>query len=144
MAVVTKYGTGYKDPASLLQVDGMFAEGRLRSIASKIDIANGDSIASLYYVGKIPSSAILRPQSIYFYSAITGVTLLHLGFTGALQAIVAGDDVTSAGNQTLAGHGTLTLANFMKRAWEHATLASDPGGMLDLVASLGAAATAAG
>lgn len=144
MAVVTKYGTGYKDPASLLQVDAVYAEARVRAICSKIDIANGDSIASLYYVGKVPSNAIILPNSAFYFPAIAGVTILNVGFTGALQALINTQDITTAGSQTIAGKGTVTPANMIKRAWELAGLTSDPGGMLDVVASLGAAATAAG
>ena len=149
MAVVTKYGSGYKDPASLRAIDAVFAEGNMKAIFSKIDITNGDSIASLFYVGSIPSDAIIDVGSTYYYEAVAGVTDLDVGFYrpngGAVidaDAIIDGDDVSSAGSQTIAGHGTITTANSNKRAWEWAGLSSDPGGFLDIVATLKAASTA--
>ena len=61
-----------------------------------------------------------------------------------LDCVIDGDDVSSAGSQTLKGHGTITRALAHKRVWELAGLASDPGGELAIVATLKAAATAAG
>lgn len=151
MAVVTVYGTGAKDPASRLQIDSIYAAAEIRSINSQITITNGNSIASLFWLGNIPSDAILDPGSQYDYAAITGVSDFDVGFYypdgGAVidaDALIDGDDISSAGAQTLKGHGTLTTANGMKRAWELAGLASDPGGNLAIVATLKAAATATG
>lgn len=143
MAVVTKYGNGYRDPASLLAVDSVFSEGDPQVISSKHDIANGDSANSLLYVGQVPSNAIIDPSSSYYYGAITGVNDIDLGFANDPDALVDGDDVSSAGSQTLAGHGTHTIARMPLRAWQLAGLSADPGGNLDVFWTLKAAATAA-
>lgn len=149
MAVVTKYGTGYRDPTSRVEIDADKAEAHVKTIASMISITNGDSIASLFFVGRVPSNAIIDPRSTYIHAAVTGVTDFDLGFYhpngGAVidaDALVDGDDISGAGIQTLIGHGTLTVANANKRAWELAGLTSDPGGFLDIVATLKAASTA--
>lgn len=149
MAVVTKYGTGYKDPSSLTAVNALFAEASVKVIVSQIAITNGDSINSLFYIGSVPSSAIIDPGAVYDYEAVAGVTDFDVGFYRPLggavidaDALVDVDDISSAGTQTFKGHGTITTANGHKRAWELAGLSADPGGMLDIVATLKAASTA--
>lgn len=144
MAVVTKYGTGARDPASLAAIDGIYAQAERRTINSLISIANGDSIASVLHIGEVPSDCIIDPNSTFRFTAITGLTDLDIGFENDTDALVDGDDVATAGTQTLAGHGTLTTANSNKRAWELANLSSNPGGNLKVLATMNAAATAAG
>lgn len=144
MAVVTKYGNGYKDPAAIRTVAAVFAEGQQRVITSVLPIASGDSANSVLYIGKVPSNAIIDPDSRYYFTAITGLTDLDIGFANAPAALVDGDDLATAGSQTLAGHGTLTPANMAKRAWELAGLTADPGGNLDVFATMKAAAAAGG
>lgn len=154
MAVVTKYGAGARDPGgNLRQIDGIYAAAERRTIVSQISITNGDSISSVFYIGEVPSNAIIDPDSCYDHQAITGVTDIDVGFFqpigkgGAvidLDVLVDGDDIAAAGTQTLKGHGTLTTANGHKRAWEIAGLTSDPGGNLAIAATLKAAATASG
>lgn len=142
MAVVTKYGSGARDPASLLALDNAVAQGVQRAISSQIAITNGDSAASKFYIGKVPSNALILPDSAYYHEAVAGVTDLDVGFENDPDALVDGDDVSSAGSQTLAGHGTFTAPNMNKRAWQLAGLSSDPGGELDVFATLKAASTA--
>ncbi|MBI5112872.1 MAG: hypothetical protein HZA68_12965 [Rhodovulum sp.] len=149
MAVVTKYGTGIKDPAALKAIDGVYAAATRRTIVSQIAITNGDSATSKFYIGDVPSDAVIDPDSVYDYEAVAGVTDLDVGFYypngGAVidaDALVDGDDISSAGTQTLKGHGTLTTANGHKRAWELAGLSANPGGNLSIVATLNAASTA--
>lgn len=150
-AVVEKYGSGAKDPAATSAQSHLYAEGECKCINSQIAIASGDSIASKYHVGKIPTNAILDPRGYFDYDAVTGVSSADIGLFypegGAVisvNGLVAADDWSSAGTQTLRGHGTLTNANSNKRVWELAGLASDPGGQLDIVVTINAAATAAG
>lgn len=149
MAVVAKYGTGSRDPSSLLAIAGIFAAAEARTIVSQIAITNGDSIASTFRIGELPADAIIDPDSAYDFEAVAGVTDLDVGFRypngGAVidaDNLVDGDDVSSAGSQTLKGHATLTTANGHKRAWELAGLTSNPGGNLEIYATLNAASTA--
>lgn len=150
MAVVTKYGSGFPAPTSPTAIDHIFAEGNARAINSKISIANGDSALSLFYIGRVPSQAIIDPRSTYYYEAITGVTDFDVGFydkDGVVidaDALIDGDDIHLAGNQTLAGHGTITTPNMNMRAWQWAGLSADPGAMLSIVGTLKAASTADG
>lgn len=144
MAVVMKYGTGYKDPASRLSVNAVYAQADTRTINSKVDVANGDSADSQYFIGQVPSNAIIDPRSAFYYTAITGLSNVDVGFRNDPDALVDGDTFVSAGAQTLAGHGTLTVANMNKRAWELAGYSSDPGGVLDVILTIHNNATAAG
>ncbi|WP_407155178.1 hypothetical protein [Bradyrhizobium sp. STM 3557] len=141
MAVVTGYGTGYKDPAALNPVSAVFAEGTEKSINSQISIANGDSATSVYYVGKVPSNALISPRSNVFVPATAGLTDYSLGFTGAPKALMSSVDVHLGG--TFSAVSAVAVTNYIQRAWQLAGLASDPGGMLDVFVTLGAAAGAA-
>jgi hypothetical protein len=142
MGVVTKYGTGYKDPAASKMVEAVYAEGSERSINSQIAIANGDSATSVYYVGRLPSSAIIDPRSMGYHAAIAGVTDFSLGFAGAVKALMSSVDTHSGG--AISATSGVANADLNKRAWQLAGLSSDPGGMLDIFATLGANASGAG
>lgn len=142
MAVVTGYGTGYKNPSAIKAVEGVYAEGVERKINSQISIANGDSINSVYYVGRVPSSCIISPGALAYVPAITGLTDFSLGFAGAPKALMADVDVHAGGN--ISAMSAVAVANYNQRAWQLAGLSSDPGGFLDIFVTLGAAAGAAG
>lgn len=153
MAVVTKYGTGARDPSSLKAIEGVYAAAEGRHIVSQIAVANGDSANSVLYVGELPSSAIVDPDSTIDFTAITGLTSLDLGVyqpIGKGGAVVSAacymsaKDVSSAGNTSLKAAGLPTTANGHKRVWEIAGLSADPGGNLALGFKMNAAATAAG
>ena len=149
MAVVTKYAASYKDPSLVLSVPPVFAEGQLRVINTKaVAIANGDSATSKIYLGKIPSSAIPCLLSTLYHDAITGVTSLDIGleYNGA---IVSANALASALNVSAAAgsksvFAAVTTANTGKRLWELLGLSTDPGREYAVVATLNAAATAAG
>jgi hypothetical protein len=155
MAVVTKYGTGYPDPTVRAAIDADKAEAHIKAIVSQITITNGDSIGSKFYLGRVPSNAIIDPRSHINTAAITGATDNDIGFFnpngGAVldaDALVDGVTLAAAANLAFpaAGAGAifLTPANMQKRAWELAGLTSDPGGFLDIVLTMNAAATATG
>lgn len=143
MGVVTKYGDGYKDPAATKQIDATRAEARVLAIMSQITITNGDSNTSQYFVGRVPSNSILLPNGTFDRDAIAGNTAFSLGFAGALTALVNALDAHTAALGTSA-LSAVTAPNRNQRAWVAAGLASDPGGMLDIIASIGADATGTG
>lgn len=149
MGVITGYGTGMRDPASLKAIEGVYAAATLRQINSEIAVAVGDSTNSLRYVAELPADAILDPTSSYFFGA-TGISDFDVGIAypngGAVisaDCLVNGDDISSAGSQTLIGHGTLTAANANKRVWELAGLSANPGGNLSIVTKQNAGTAAA-
>lgn len=154
MAVVSKYGTGSRDPSSLKAIEGIFAAAESRHVVSQLAITNGDSATSIFRIGEIPADAIINPNSVMWFAALTGVTDFDVGLRypngGAAilaDCIVNGHDIHTAGSTTLAaatGSGVATAANQCKRAWELAGLSSNPGGNLELYATLNQAATASG
>lgn len=154
MAVVTKYGTGSRDPSSNLAIGGIYAAAEVRMLNSQIAITNGDNITSIYRFGEIPADCIIDPNSVLWYYAATGLTDFDIGLRypngGAVivaDCIVNGHDIHLAGSTTLAaatGSGIATPANQQKRAWELAGLASNPGGNLEVYGTANAAPTATG
>lgn len=154
MAVVVKYGTGARDPASLQAINGINAAAETRKINSLISVANGDSIASKYMLGEVPADAIFEAQSGITCTAITGATDCDIGLAypngGAMivaDCIVNGQTLAAAATVSLAaatGSGVATPPNMAKRAWELAGLTSNPGGNLAVWLTINAAATAAG
>lgn len=154
MSVVTKYGTGARNPATLYAQAAIFAAAEIRMVTSQLLFANGDSIASTWEIAEVPADAIIDPDSVYDYEAIAGVNDFDIGvryptaagIPGAVldaDCYVDGDDISSAGAQTLKGHATLTTANGHKRVWEIAGLTSNPGGNLTIYGTANAASTAA-
>jgi hypothetical protein len=154
MSVVTKYGTGARDPASLVAIEALRAAAESRVINSLISITNGDSIASKFMIGEVPADALLSPGGTLYFDALTGATDCDVGLAypngGAMivaDCIVNGHDMHTAGSTTLAaatGSGLATATNMAKKAWELAGLTSNPGGNLALWLTLNAAATATG
>jgi hypothetical protein len=142
MAVVTKYGSGYKDPAAIRPIDAVFAEGLDRTFTSKVTVANGDSIASVLLFGKVPSNALISPGSNLYLPAISGLTSFSLGFAAAPAALMSAVNIAAGG--TFPAASAVNLSNYVQKAWQLATLTSDPGGMLDIVGTMNTAATAGG
>lgn len=153
MAVVTKYGNGYRDPSSLKAIDGIKRGAEVRMIKSKATIANGDNSGSKYYMGSVPSNAQINPGATLYWGAATGVTSAKLGFYypngGAAildTALFSAVDIHLAGSSTMfaaANSGIATPANMDKAAWQLAGLSADPGGELDIVLTTAADASAA-
>ena len=139
MAIVTRYSTAFQDPANLVAIDAVFAEGNDKVISALIPVVNGDSIASTYFVGRVPSSALISPRSNIFATANAGLTAVSLGFQNAPNALVNAANIAAGG--TFPALSAVTIPNYSKRAWQLAGLASDPGGMLTIIMTLGAAAT---
>jgi hypothetical protein len=147
-AVVTGYGRSYKDPNSIALPEAVATEGRARHINSgPVAVANGDSINSKHYLGKISSSAIMDPASLIYHTAITGLNTYHIGLelNGAVvnvNVLASALDLTVAGTKGVMA--AVATANIGKRMWEIAGAAVDPGVEYDIVGQMNAGATAAG
>lgn len=148
MGIVTKYSRAVKDPASVALPAAVHAEGRVRAIVTgPIAVANGDSATSKIYLGKISSSAIPDPASLIYHSAITGLTTLHVGLelNGTLvdvDILAATLDLATAGTKN--PFAAIANADVGKRLYELVGLSGDPGVEYDIIATMNAAATAAG
>lgn len=152
MTVVTVYGSGARDPASLKAIDAINAAAEYRNINSFFTITNGDSIASRYMIAEVPADAILDPLSTIFFGAATSVVSADVGVAypngGAVildDCIINGHDIHLAGSTTLAaatGSGIAVPANMKKKVWELAGLTANPGGNLAIWMTIDQAATA--
>lgn len=146
MAEVTKYGTGFQAPGAVNAVDAAFAEARVRAISSIVAVANGDSANSLHFFGRIPSSAIILPQSQLAHGSITTLADYDVGLF-LDNAVVDADLLADGLNLTSAGTkspiAAVAVGNLGKRLWELLGLATDPGVEYQIVGTMKAGATAA-
>ena len=151
MAVVTRYGqaypqfnagTGYQTP------DSRYSRATVKSLLFNIAAVNGDSIGSVYRLGRLPSNAILLGQDNIAYSAaIAGLTSVSVGLdnllgTTAPAALVSAANWSAGGQFSLVS--AIAAANYTNPIWQILGLASDPGQQIDVTLTLGAALTASG
>lgn len=126
--------------------------GVVKRIVGTVEVANGDSIASKYIFGQVPTNAVINSIRI-FCDAITSA----VGDVGLYQTTANGGAVvlaTAYGTaQALTAAITLgtevafearDIANIAKRVWEDAGLTADPQRFYDIVVTLTVAATGAG
>ncbi len=146
MGVVTKYAKSYKDPSSIALPEPVFAEGMTRCISTgPFAVANGDSISSKHYLGKIPSNAVpVIGGSTLFHGANTSVNDYDIGveLNGTVidaDLFADGIDISSAGTKSV--FASIAAADVGKRVWELLGLAVDPGVEYDIVGTMKVAAT---
>lgn len=119
-----------------------------------VEIANGDSIGSKYLLASIPSSATVS-ELLKFSDAVTsaaadfglyrttqdGSAVVSVAFFGSAVSIATAD---TTGTNIAHESTTYDIANVEKPLWQALGLSTDPGLVYDVVATLTAAATAAG
>lgn len=158
MAIVTRTGQGYANPTTSQAPLAVFARAHLKAIVSTIAVANGDSATSVYKIGKVPTSAIIDPASLVYASGIAGLTSMSFGvdasssqqqpanpigsWAASPALFVNAQDWHTAASFSL--YGNVSVANYGKRIWELLGLSFDPGGEVDLIATVNQAAGAAG
>lgn len=145
MGVVTTYGQGYRNPVANVAPLAVFAEGHLHTIVSTIAVGAADSATSKYYIGRIPSSAVLDPASLAYGGGVVGLTSVSVGFdasplpAGLIAWAASPALLVSAQDWHLAASFSLVqnvaVGNYGKRAWELLGLAQDPGGFIDVFAT---------
>lgn len=135
--------------------------GPLQSAAATVEIANGDSIASIYPLIRVPSG--ICPRSLVLYcDAITsaaadfgvyktaadgGAVVVAAAFASAVSlasAITTGTNITFEADATDANANDMGLQDIDKPLWQILGLTVDPYLEYDICATLTAAATAAG
>lgn len=150
MAVVTRYTNGYPQQAAgtgYSTIASKEAKAGVNAMSFNIAAANGDSIASVYKLGRLPSNAIILPISTLYCPAIAGLTSVSVGLDNLLGTKVAAalmSAVSIAAGGSFSMVSAITAANYLQRVWQLLGLAADPGQRVDVYASLGAAATASG
>lgn len=101
------------------------------SIALPSAAVSGDKIS----LGKFSSTAILDPAStIWFDDMGTSITLSVGDATTGNQLVNAADVATAAGSISLLK--SVSNANLFKPLWQQLGLASNPGGKIELLATL--------
>jgi hypothetical protein len=162
MAVVTvKSGAiTNRDATPRVHSNPGLLDGMGRKFVGTAEAANGDSIASKYILGQLPSNA--RNVLIKLYcDAITtcagdvgiyrstedGGAVVDVDFFASAQslasAITTGTEVQHEADATDAGVG-YGLADLEKPLWQALQLTADPGVVYDVVVTLTAAAASAG
>jgi hypothetical protein len=149
MAVVTRYTNAYPQLASGTGWASNSQESRaiVKSSFFKITATNGDSINSIYKLGRLPSSALILPQSNLYCQAIAGLTSISIGLDNTLGTVLAtalASAVSIAAGGSFAINSNVPIANYDQRVWQLLGLASDPGALIDVNLLLNAAATATG
>lgn len=133
----------------------------LQSAVATVEVANGDSIASVYRLFRVPSNILVRSIKL-FCDAITsaagdvgvyrtladgGAVVKAACFGSAVSIATAstvGIDVTFEADATDGNADDFGLADIEKPLWQVLNLAKDPGVQYDIAVTLTAAATAAG
>lgn len=133
--IVTRYGTGYRNPTSPDAIDSVFRAAEIRAVNSTVEVGDGDEPGSRYFVGYVPSSGLLDAGSLVMHDA-TGLTV-QLGFKDNPNAFGEFDMSLQGGGplvdlQDTAGTD-VGINDLGQRFWEHAGLARDPGGELDVL-----------
>ena len=155
MAVVTTKSTAItnRDAVPAVINDGRIEKGALRSTHGYISAANGDSIGSKYILAALPTTAMVRKvllscDAITSGAADIGVYRNTKDGGAAVSAGLFGTAVsiaTALSNSDVTNESTTyTLDKQEQPLWQAAGLSADPGGTLDIVATLTAAAAAAG
>jgi hypothetical protein len=146
MAVVSTKSSAYaQGPAGATKyvpVDNRFTAGAVRVAAGVVANAAGDSQNSVYLLAKLPSNAVLLPQTTLDLQDL-GFAACKLGVTGAITGLLTVADVSalSAVSTPIAIFG----AKWNKPLWEACGLSADPGGDLDIIVTCdGGNATGAG
>lgn len=114
-----------------------FNGGRDRHIFDTAKWANGNSVASKCFLGQIPSSAVILPNSIIYFGAHGTNVTLNIGDANDDDGLATLIAVASAGNSPILE--AMTSEFFAKRLWEHLGYAKDPNTMIDLYASIAGA-----
>lgn len=149
MTVVTRFTNGYPQLSAGQGYGSNAQESRaiVKDSFFKIAATNGDSIASIYRLGRLPSSALILPQSALYCPAIAGLTSVSVGLDNTLGTVLANalvNAVNMAAGGTFPLVSNVSLANYDQRVWQLLGLASDPGALIDVYLTLNAALTASG
>lgn len=151
-AVVTNADAGVLNNANVFR-------GALKEAVDTIEVTNGDSIASIYRLCRVPSNArvsrvlissdavtgAIADVGIYRIAADGGAAV-DVDFFASAQSIAAAivhTDITHEADPTDAGVG-YGLADTTKMLWQALQFTSDPRCEFDVALTLTAAATASG
>lgn len=157
MPVQTLIGKGFPNPANIMQTPkAEFANARLANVKAEFAIDANVSATSTLLIGRVPSSAILSRLSTLICTALTtGVVSLGLDRGGVISsnlyvpssgaapaALLSGQSIATAG--AFAALAAVSVANLDAQVWQLLGLASDPGDMVNIYATVSTAASVSG
>lgn len=156
MAVVTVKSTVItnRDAVPAVINDGRLERGSLRSSHGYVTATNGDSANSKYLLASVPSTAMVR--AVYLSCANLGASsAVNVGVSrntkdggAAVSAsLFASAQATSSAltrSDVTNQSGSYTLDKQEQPLWQAAGLTADPGGTLDIVATVSVAIAATG
>ena len=99
MAVETRYGEQYAkygtEPKELVNVRTL--HGRVRCLIDSVEIFNGDSAKSRYFVARLPSACILLARSEVHFDGIDGLGDIDFGNENDPNALINAESLLRAG-----------------------------------------------
>jgi hypothetical protein len=157
MAVVTRKSgvVTSRDASPRALVNAGLVEGRVASFTGTLETVNGDSIASVYVFGSIPTNAYNVRVELWS-DDIGTTTIADFGLyrtTADGSAVVDADffgsavslkDGAVAGTRIEHESAVYGIEDVELPLWQAAGVTADPGGSYDVAATLTAAADAAG
>lgn len=107
-------------------------KGRVRLCTDTYDVVGATvGLNDTCALAKIPSHAVILPQSQFSLSATLGAaTTVSLGAASAANALVNAE--ASTATFTVSAMKAVSIANVGKKLWEVLGYSSDPGGEIDL------------
>lgn len=141
MPVVQKYLRGANNPSVLDLPSPSYNRANVRTLHGSIQIASGDDAQSQIFIGRIPSRAIMLPQSLITHGNVTGLTSMHVGVAEDPDLLAAALNLATAGTKN--GVAAVSTANLGRRLWELLGFAVDPSREFEIFATLNTNATPA-
>lgn len=120
------------------------AGGRLRRWVDMVEVTAAISIGSTYTFARLPSTCYLSPQStVYWDDMGTGGATLDIGDSNDADALATDIAIdTAASSSILQEHKG--IETYAQPLWQMLGRSSDPGGTIDLLATLATADASAG
>lgn len=124
--------------------------GHLVALTTTLEVAAAASAGTVYPMIRVPSNMHVMGTSKLFFDdlASSGSPTIDVGVKAVDGNITTDNDIMNDGIDVYTAAGSASLikdiANYGKMAWELAGAASDPGGLIDITATILDAATNTG
>jgi len=113
--------------------------GRVRQICDRVAAIGADAlIGTKIFLGQVPSQAVINPASTIWWGAAGTNVTLDIGDASNDDGLASDIAIASAGSSPIMEAAAIS-ASAGKRLWELLGYETDPGGMLDLYATIATA-----
>jgi hypothetical protein len=117
--------------------------GRVRVLTDHRALtAAGIAAGDLVYLARLPSNAVILPQSAFYFDALTGANAVDFGGGNDPDGLATDIDMTTAGTALVLE--AVDRANYGKKLWELLSYTEDPKTQIDLYATMNGELTADG